>query len=158
MSVARILKGHGLFANLSVEDVDKISGFSEKKTYRKNTLIFNYGDKASHVYLLLDGSVHLYLPATPEEFRIVVSDVARDDLFGLSPLLGSERYTLEARAVEPSQVLAIDAKKLRGLLETNCTAGFSIMSEVAEAYFARYIEILKRLQGIVSQIPLITSA
>ncbi len=157
MSVTKILKGHGLFANLSVEDVDKISGFSEKKSYRKNTLIFRYGDKATHVYILLEGSVHLYLPASPEEFRIIVSNVARDDLFGLSPLLGSERYTLEARAVEASQVLAIEAKKFRGLLENNCTAGFTIMSEVAEAYFTRYIEILKRFQSIVSQIPLITS-
>ncbi len=99
----------------------------------------------------------MYLPASPEEFRIIVSNVARDDLFGLSPLLGSERYTLEARAVEASQVLAIEAKKFRGLLENNCTAGFTIMSEVAEAYFTRYIEILKRFQSIVSQIPLITS-
>jgi hypothetical protein len=46
MSVAKILKGHELFANLGVEDVDKISGFPEKKICRKNTIIFNYGEKA----------------------------------------------------------------------------------------------------------------
>ncbi|MEW6443781.1 MAG: cyclic nucleotide-binding domain-containing protein [bacterium] len=157
MRVANILKGHDLFANLSVEEVNRISGFSECRSYRKNQLIFKYGDQGDHVFILLDGQVHLHLPAEPGAFRIVVSNVTKGDLFGLSSLLGSERYTLEAQAAGPAQALAINARKLRGLLQTNCLAGFTIMSEVAEAYFTRYVEILKRLQGIVTQIPLIAS-
>lgn len=157
MSVARILKGHELFANLSLEDVNKISEFSERQSFRKNQIIFKYGDKGEHVFVLLEGGVHLRLPARPQAFRIIVSNVAKGDLFGLSPLLGSDRYTLEAQAVGPTQVLAIDALKLRSLLQTNSLAGFTIMTEVAQAYFNRYIEILKRLQAIVTQIPLIAT-
>ena len=46
-------------------------------------------------------------------------------------------------------MLAVDALKLRSLLEENCPVGFSIMTEVVQAYFSRYIEILKTLQGVV---------
>ena len=155
MSVVNILKGHELFHNLSVEEVDKVSGFSERRGYDAGDTIFPRGQIAEKVYILLEGGVHLRLPAKPDEFRIIVSKLDIGDLFGLSPMIGSDRYTLEAQCVEDAEVLAIDAKGLRNLLETDCTAGVVIMSEVAQAYFERYIELLTRLQNIVLQIPLI---
>jgi len=156
MKVPGILKGHSLFSNFSIEEVSQISGFSEKKRYRKHERVFEYGEKASHLFVLLQGSVSLHLPAKSEEFRIVISKVAAGDLFGLSSLLGSDHYILEAQCVELADILAIDAKKFRDLLEADSPAGFIIMNEVASTYFNRYIEILNRFQEIVTQIPLIT--
>ncbi len=155
MGVKSILKGHELFLNLSVEEVDHISDFSERRGYDKGDTIFPQGQKAEKTYILLEGGVYLRLPASPDEFRIVVAKLDKDDLFGLSPLLGSERYTVEAQAAEDTELLAIDAQKFRKLLETSTTCGFYIMSEVAKVYFERYAELLKRLQNIVLQIPLI---
>jgi len=156
MGVQNILKGHELFLNLSVEEVDRVSGFSERRGYDKNDTIFLKGQKADKVYLLLEGAVYLRLPASPEEFRIVVAKLGKDDLFGLSPLLGSEQYTVEAQCAEDAEVLAIDARKFRKLLEASSSAGFYIMSEVAKVYFERYAELMKRLQNIVLQIPLLS--
>ena len=155
MGVKSILKGHELFLNLNVEEVDAISDFSERRGYDKGDTIFPQGQKAEKVYILLEGEVYLRLPASPEEFRIVISKLGKDDLFGLSPLLGSERYTVEAQCSEDTEVLAIDAVKFRKLLEASTTSGLYIMSEVAKVYFERYAELMKRLQSIVLQIPLI---
>ena len=157
MNRTNILKGHELFSNFRFEDVDKISEFSERKTYEENTLIFKHGDEADRLFVLLEGEVHLTLPAQDEGFGLIISKVGKDDLFGLSPLLGSKQYTLEARAVKSTRVIAIDVKKFNSLLKENSLVGFSIMTEVAQAYFTRYIEITKRLQGIVTQVPLITN-
>ncbi|MBN2438864.1 MAG: cyclic nucleotide-binding domain-containing protein [Deltaproteobacteria bacterium] len=157
MKVESILKGHVLFSKFSIEEVNRISGFSERRKYRKNDLIFDHGEKADHVFVLLQGSVFLHLPAKLEEFRIVISKVETGDLFGMSSLLGSEYYLMEAKCAEPADVLVINAKKLRNLLETDCMVGFIIMNEVALTYLNRYFEILNRLQGIVIQIPLITN-
>jgi signal-transduction protein with cAMP-binding, CBS, and nucleotidyltransferase domain len=155
MGVKSILKGHELFLNLNVEEVDAISDFSERRGYDKGDTIFPLGQKAEKVYILLEGAVYLRLPASPEEFRIVIAKLEKDDLFGLSPLLGSERYTVETQCAEDTEVLAIDAVKFRKLLENSTTSGLYIMSEVAKVYFERYVELLKRLQNIVLQIPLI---
>jgi len=155
MGVQNILKGHELFLNLNVEVVDAISGFSERRGFDRGDTIFTRGQKADRVYILLDGVVYLRLPATPEEFRIVVAKLVKDDLFGLSPLLGSGQYTVEAQCAEDAEVLAIDAARFRKLLEQNTSSGMYIMSEVAKVYFERYVELLKRLQNIVLQIPLI---
>jgi len=155
MGVQSILKGHELFRNLSVEEVDRISGFSEVRGFKKGDTLFVKGQKADRVFLLQKGVVYLRLPANPEEFRIVVDKLEKDDLFGLSPLLGSELYTVEGQCAQDCEVLAIDAQKFRQLLEASSASGFYIMSEVAKVYFERYAELLKRLQNIVLQIPLI---
>jgi len=157
MKVESILKGHVLFSNFSVDKVHQISGFSERRKFRKDERVFDHGDKASHVFVLLQGSVFLHLPAKPEEFRIIISKVEVGDLFGMSSLLGAERYTMEAKCIEASDVLMIDAKKFRNLLETDSAVGYGVMNEVAITYLSRYMEILARLQGIVTQIPLITN-
>ena len=157
MSVANILQGHELLKNLTMEEVEKINQFSERKKFKKNQTIFLHGADAVQSYILLKGRVLLRLPAKPDEFRIVIARIEEGELFGLSPLLGSQKYTAEAQCAEDTEVLAIDAVQLRGLLQADCLAGFYIMNEVAQAYFTRYVELLGRLQGIVTQIPVSTS-
>lgn len=157
MSVASILQGHELLKNLTMEEVDRINKFSERKKYKKNATVFRHGEDAAHSYILLNGCVLLRLPAKPDEYRIVIGRIEEGEMFGLSPLLGSAKYTAEAQCAESSEVLVIDAQELRGLLQADCLAGFYIMNEVAQAYFTRYVELLGRLQGIVAQIPVSTS-
>ena len=157
MSVASILQGHALLKNLTMEEVDRISKFSERKKFEKNDTIFLHEAEAAQTYILLKGRVLLRLPARPDEFRIVIASIEEGEMFGLSPLLGSDKYTAEARCAEVSEVLAIDAKEFRELLQADCLAGFYIMNEVAQAYFTRYIELLGRLQGIITQIPVSTN-
>ncbi len=153
MSVASILQGHELLKNLTMEEVDRISKFSERQQYAKNDTVFSHGSEAALTYILLKGRVLLRLPTQPDEFRMVIARIEEGELFGLSPLLGSANYTAEAQCAEASEVLAIDAKELRDLLQADCLAGFYIMNEVAQTYFTRYIDLLGRLQGIVTQIP-----
>jgi signal-transduction protein with cAMP-binding, CBS, and nucleotidyltransferase domain len=155
MSVSKMLKGHELFQTLSVEEIDFISSISSAKTYKKGETIFNHGGAVSHVFLLLKGVVHLRLPANPPEFGIVVSTVEQGEMFGLSPLLGTRRYTSAAVCGETSKVLAIEAKPFRNLLKKNSLVGLHLMTQVAQVYFARYMEVLKNLQGVVRQIALI---
>jgi CRP-like cAMP-binding protein len=157
MSVANILQGHELLKNLTMEEIDKISKFSERKKFKQNETIFLHEADAAQVFILLKGRVLLRLPAKPDEFRIVIAQIEEGELFGLSPLLGSAKYTSEAQCARDTEVLAVDAFQLRSLLQADCLAGFYIMNEVAQAYFTRYVELLGRLQGIVTQIPVSTS-
>jgi CRP-like cAMP-binding protein len=157
MSVANILQGHELLKNLTMEEVERINKFSERKQFKKNEAIFHHEADAAQSYILLQGRVLLQLPAQPDEFGIVIARIEEGELFGLSPLLGSQKYTAEALCTEDTEVLAIDAAQLRGLLQADCLAGFYIMNEVAQTYFNRYVELLGRLQGIVTQIPVSTS-
>ena len=152
MSIAKVLKGHELFRSLSFEEVERISTFAGLKEYEKNETIFRSGVRASHFFVLQKGRVNLRLPAEAHEASLVVGRIGEGDVFGLSPLLGSGRNTTTAQCTETSTVLAIEAEPLRAVLEGNSPVGLRVMSSLAQAYFTRYIETLKRLQKVVNEV------
>ncbi|RKX27707.1 MAG: hypothetical protein DRP45_00365 [Candidatus Zixiibacteriota bacterium] len=155
MSDDKMLKGHDVFRSLSVDQAKELSRFSSVKQFMANETIFEYNDAAGHVYMLMEGLVNLRLPATEQDFSLVISRIEKGELFGLSPLLDSERYTATAQCVESTEVLSIEAKPFRELLRNNCMVDFNMMNQVADIYFNRYIDVLKNLQGVVGQISLI---
>jgi CRP-like cAMP-binding protein len=152
MSIAKMLKGHELFGSLSFEEVEAISGFAGLKEYEKGETIFRSGVPATHFFVLQKGRVDLRLPAEAHEASLAVGHINEGDVFGLSPLLGSGRSTTTAQCTEASTVLAIEAQPLRAVLEANSLVGLRIMSALAEAYFTRYVETLKRLQNVVNEV------
>jgi signal-transduction protein with cAMP-binding, CBS, and nucleotidyltransferase domain len=155
MSVDRILKGHDLFRSLSVDEAHSIADISSVKMFDEDETVFNYDDPAAHVYMLMDGAVDLLLPAKSEHFNLIVSKIEIGELFGLSPLLDSQRYTASALCREQTELLSIEATPFRELIRGNSLAGFDMMNRVAHIYFNRYIDVLKSLQGVVNQVSLI---
>ena len=155
MTLERVIRGHALFQALSVDQVNAIAKFSSVKRLKAGDVVFRHNDLAGHVYMLLAGAVDLRLPASPQEISLGVSKIERGELFGLSPLLDSPRFTATAQCSEDSEILAIEAKPFRNVLKENCMIGFEVMNRVAHICFTRYIDVLKSLQGIVGQISLI---
>jgi CRP-like cAMP-binding protein len=155
MTVDRILKGHDLFQSLSVDEAHRISQFSSVKDFKAKETVFKYNEAAGHIYMLMEGSIDLRLPANPPDFSFVISRIEKGELFGLSPLLDSQRYTATAQCRQDAQLLSIEATPLREMLRNNYPVGFNIMNQVAHIYFTRYINVLQNLQGVVSQISMI---
>lgn len=155
MIIDKILKGHELFASLTVNDVHRLSNFASEKEYKAGETIFEYNQASSHFFMLKEGTVYLLLPANPPEFSFAISRIEKGELFGLSPLLNATRYTSTAKCFEATKVLSIEAKPFRELLQSNCPAGLDIINRVAHIYFTRYLNVLKRLQDVISQISLV---
>jgi CRP-like cAMP-binding protein len=104
----------------------------------------------------MDGLVYLQLPVSPDDTRFAISKIEKGELFGISSLLKSERYTSTALCHEDTKVLSIEAKPFRDLLQLNCPAGMDIMNKVAYIYFTRYLDVIKKLQDVVSQITVLS--
>lgn len=155
MITDRILKGHELFASLTVNEVHRLSAFASEKEYQAGETIFDYNQPCSHFFMLKEGAVYLLLPANPPEFSFAISKVEKGELFGLSPLLNTPRYTSTAKCYQPTKVLSIEAKPFRELLQANSTAGLDIINRVALIYYSRYLNVLKKLQDVVSQVSLV---
>ncbi|MBL6975910.1 MAG: cyclic nucleotide-binding domain-containing protein [Deltaproteobacteria bacterium] len=154
MGVTEMLKGHDLFRTLTVDNVGRINAFSSTKAFKKGDLVFRHEDKGAHVFIMLEGRIHLTLPAAVGKLKLIVTAVENGEFFGLSPLLGSERYTATALCLEPTRVLAIEADPFRAVLEENHLIGMEVMGMVARAYFSRYIETFGRIQHILKHVPI----
>ena len=151
----KVLKGHDLFSSLTPDEIHKLSKFAYEKEFHEGESIFEYNQACSHFFMLKKGDVYLLLPANPKEFSFAVSKIKAGELFGLSPLLNGDRYTAQAKCYSEAKVLAIEAKPFLELIRTNSHVGLNIINRVAEIYYARYLNILKKLQDVVSQVSLV---
>ena len=149
MSSNMILKGHDLFASLNVDEINKISNYSSVKEFRDREIIFEHNQPSSHFFILMEGLVYLQLPANQPEFRVNIYKVEKGELFGISPLLKSSHYTSTAQSFKETKVLSIEAKPFHELLHSNYPAGLDIINRVAHIYFIRYLDLIKRIQGLV---------
>ena len=149
MSDDMVLKGHDVFASLTVDEIHDLSAFSSVKEFRELDVIFENNQEASHFYILMDGSVYLQLPGNLPEFSIPISKVEKGELFGISPLLRSPRYTSTAQCYKDTRVLAVEAKPFLELLHQNRLAGVDIITRIANIYFTRYLDLIKRFQNVV---------
>jgi CRP-like cAMP-binding protein len=78
--------------------------------------------------------------------------VSKGELFGIAPLLDSDRYTTSALCTKASRVLFIEAKPLIELLSKNPLTALKMMSVVARAYFDRYQILIERVQRALSDL------
>ena len=151
MSNDTVLRGHEVFASLNVNEMDELSSFSSVEQFKEGEIIFRHGQAGTHVYILMAGVVHLQLPVSPPEFDLTISKVEKGELFGISPLLNLSHYTSSARCSTEAKVLSIVAEPFRELLRANCPVGLDVANRVANIYFNRYIDLLKRLQNVVAE-------
>ena len=150
-----VLKGHELFATLTVNEIHKLSNFSSEKEYQAGETIFEYQKACSHFYMLKEGEVFLLLPANPPEFSFAISKIEKGELFGLSSLLKASRFTATAKCYSAVKVLAVEAKPFLEVLRGNEHANTEISTKVAKIYYARYLGVLKKLQDVVSQVSMV---
>ncbi len=158
MNIAGILGSHDLFKALSMDEINHLVETASVKSYKATETIFKFEQTGAHLFLLVEGSVSLRLPSPVGEPTLVISKVGKGEVFGLSPLLGSTQYTAEGYCESDAEVVAMEARPFNSFLLQNSRTGVLFMSEVANIYFTRYIEVLKNLQGIVHQIPLLAQA
>ena len=152
MNISRMMKSHELFQSLSFEEIEQVSSFSASRSFGKDEIVFRRQEYGSHFFVIVEGRVNLRLPSPDGESSLVVARLQQGDIFGLSPLLGFERFTTNAQCAEPSTILAVEVKGFRELLEHNSPVGLSVMNMVAKAYFSRYTGALERIQRILDDL------
>ncbi len=152
MNIGKTLTGRQLFRPLLPEQIRKISGFSSARRFRKGALIYGPDTEARHVFILLEGEVHLRLPGAAGADGLVLGPIGRDELFGIAPLVGTSRYTTTAKCAKASRILFIEARPLVELLRANPLVGQQVMTVVARSYHDRFQLVAERIQKVLAAV------
>jgi hypothetical protein len=56
--------------------------------------------------------------------------------------------------VEDSEVLKIEGKVLRQILDDNPVVGYAVQRRISQIFFKRYLNTMERLQTVVQAIPM----
>ncbi len=146
------LQHHELFGLLTPKEVERLSSASGVMKLGKGERVYAYGTPASHLFVLLKGKVELRRPAKGG-LSFLVDEVAAEGVFGVSSLTGGERYMLNAECIENSEVLKVDTKVLRHILDANPSTGYAVQRRISQIFFKRYVDAMEKLLSIVLAVP-----
>ena len=147
------LKGHDLFALLTPKEVEILSSASRVASLKVGQKVYYEGLPASHICVLLKGKVELRRPAEMD-VNLLIEAVPEGGVFGVSSLAEGERYLLNAECVEDSEVLMVESRVLRSILDQNPVAGYATERKIAQIFFKRYVTAMERLRSVVRVVAL----
>ena len=125
-----------LFHGLAPDDIKLLSGKFEPIFFGREQVIFNQGDKADRLYILVSGKVEIRFKPHDGEM-ITVANIGVGDVFGWSAALGRAFYTSCAVAKSESQALSIRGEVLRELCASHPETGVIILERLAEVIAER---------------------
>jgi len=124
-----------LFLGIEQDDLNLLAQHVDRRSFAKNQTLFNQGDPAHHLYILLQGSVAIrYKP--PDADTLDVAEITENNIFGWSSALGRDVYTSSAICLEPCEVLLMKGVDLQLLCQQHPETG---------------VILLERLAGVIAQ-------
>ena len=143
------VEGKEIFSHLTPKQVSEISDIAVIKNFQEGEIIFDRGQNAKNMFILLEGEVVLRLPSSKdmsyEEFSLEIDRIKGHGVFGPGLLFGIKKYITRAKATKSSKIMLIDTEKFVEIIKEN-KSEFSIMSYLANTYFHRYINTMKEFQ------------
>ena len=123
-----------LFEGLSREALQRLLATGKSRTLQADEYLFLLGDDASDFCVLVKGQVDLCFPM---RLRGAVKDVTVESVgpgqaLGWSALVKPHRFTLSARAIEPSEVIRFARRDLLELFQAEPSIGYAFFTKVSE--------------------------
>ncbi len=144
------LEKHEIFGLLNPTQIKRLSAVSGVSKLKEGDKIYSEGVPASHVFILLKGRVELKRPAK-EKPGLPIDDITPGNIFGVSSLMGIDRYLLSAECMEDSEVLRIESKVLRQVLDENPLVGYVLQQRLSKIFFKRYLYAMDWIQTLAKQ-------
>jgi len=133
------LRRYPCFTGASEDSLRALAMNSEELSFDAGQVLFNEGDPADHLFILLKGEVDIRYVLADGEQRTVDTRV-KDDILLWSSVIEPYRTTAVAVARQNTRVLAINAATLRELRTKDDKLERSLMNQIA-------LVISQRLQG-----------
>ena len=139
-----------LFKELAEHQMDLLSPLFEPFSCPAGNIILQQGAPANFLYLVVRGMVEMSFKPYDGN-PITVSHVGKGGLFGWSAVLGSEKYTSSAIAIEDVDALRIQGSELRKFCLEYPEAGKDILERLADEVSSRWKDAHKQVKSLLIQ-------
>ena len=148
------LRHSDIFGELADDELAQIVPVCHRAVYREGEVVLAEDAPADWLFIVEQGVLTLekriQLGRRGTLRTATVGSVGPGKSAGLSALTPSHIYTSTAVCLEPVQVIALDARTLRRLLNDNPRVGYKVMSVIAGLARARYKSATDTLAYFVS--------
>lgn len=147
------LESQDVFGFLRPEQLDILSDSADVIEYRTGDTVYHHGEKADHIFVVLEGSVLLRLPGQ-SGVSVPIDLASPGVIFGACRCFDIDTYSTTAECTQDSRLMKIESATLRRLMDQDLLMGYVLQRRISQIYFERYLETMRKLQGIVMSLPL----
>ena len=127
MVAHELLARVALFSELGPEELATISDAAANRGLRRGDVLFAEGDEPDQLYVVVAGRIALANKSTDGR-ESVVALMEAGDVFGEMPLFDGLGRSTEARALEPSEVIAIPYGPVQAVYEARPMLLWSVVA------------------------------
>jgi CRP-like cAMP-binding protein len=139
-----------VFQDLEPDQLAQLETLFEYFTCPPQTIIFEQGDPAGYLYLILEGSVTIhYKPYDGPTIKI--THLRDGDVFGWSAVIGSSHYTSTLISESTLQAVRIRGEDLLKLSLRQPDFGKIVLSRLARVVSSRWKNSQSQVQAILKQ-------
>jgi CRP-like cAMP-binding protein len=143
-NLEQILRAHPFFADASEAHIRLVAGCARHHRFHAGEYLLREGEPANELFLIRHGTVALEI-VSPGQAPIVFATLGKGEIVGASWLIPPYRWNFDARAMDLTRAIGIDAACLRGKCEVDHDFGYEMMK--------RFLSVLvTRLQATRLQI------
>jgi CRP/FNR family transcriptional regulator, cyclic AMP receptor protein len=126
-----ILRRYPYFAGIEDESLKQLAMIGEEKRFPAAARIFNEGDPADTLSIITKGEVNVQYLLGNDELR-TVDTLVDGDILGWSALIAPYKMTAHCTATKDTELVRLDARKLRALCDHDPRLGYRLTSEIAK--------------------------
>jgi CRP/FNR family transcriptional regulator, cyclic AMP receptor protein len=140
IDLVRKLEAHPFLRGASGEVLRRIASISREESFPQGAVLLREGNDANTVFLLESGLVSLELNV-PGKGVLRLETLRGGDIVGLSWLFPPYRWHLDAKAVEPTSALVIDARRLREWMKEDAAIGQAVGTRLVGQLYERLEQV-----------------
>lgn len=125
-----------LFEDLETEQLDKIKPLFKPCQYHAGEIIFEQGDRADSLYIVVDGIVDIRFDPHDGEI-LTVATIEKDGVFGWSAVFGTDKYTSGAICMENAQLLCVGGYDLKEFNQKDPKTCILVLNRLAKVVAQR---------------------
>jgi CRP-like cAMP-binding protein len=135
-----------LLRGMSKDFIKEFMSNSIEESHKKGAFIFREGERAGHLYILLEGQINIRIG---DGWHMVSTVYHPGEVFGWSSTVGRDVYTATAECKKPTKLLKISAEKLQKILEKDQANGFIFYRRLAGILGDRLLHSYKMISCAV---------
>jgi thioredoxin reductase (NADPH) len=132
-----------MFPRLTPRQIERVASHGRIRAFQAGDVLVETADRSGPFFVVTRGRVEIVSPTDHEETLVAVHEAGQ--FTGELGLLSGRRSLVRARATEPTEVIELDAERLRTLVQTDSEIGEIVM----RAFILRRVELIAQGLGDV---------
>lgn len=147
--IGALLAEHPFFVGLDDDTMAFVAGCGTNVHFRADEYVLREGQAANRMYVVRTGRIAIEITA-PDRDAMVIDTLGTGEVVGVSWLVPPYRWTFDARAVEETNAVSLDATCLRDKCDEDPSLGYELMRRLAVVMQQRMRSARIRLLDVYS--------